>query len=116
VEIRSGDSRVTDALAQIDDPHAAIALTTERAVVARLGGGCQMPIGAYAQVAGEIVSVNGIVVSIDGARAAHAQHAGPIADPAGVGRAVAERLLAGGADDILAEVHRAHAAVEGLQP
>ena len=116
VEIRSSDDRVRDALAQIDDPEAAVALTVERAVVARLGGGCQMPIGAYARPDGASVTVSAIVVSIDGARAARADLSGPASDAAGLGRLVAERLLAEGADEILADVQRAHAAVEGLQP
>src|SRR5688500_5623697 len=50
VEVRTGDGDVCDVVTHIDDPSAAAALTAERTVVTRLGGGCQMPIGAYADV------------------------------------------------------------------
>jgi hydroxymethylbilane synthase len=102
--------------AGIDDPTAAAALAAERAVIARLGGGCQMPIGAYAAVDGVRIRITAVVVSLDGARAAHATADGALTDPRAVGTLVAERLIAEGADDIIADVMRAHAAVEGLQP
>src|SRR5687768_1234271 len=85
VEIRAGDNRLTDLVAHIDDPVTALALRAERAVVTRLGGGCQMPIGAYAQVFADTITVSGIVVSVDGARAARADASGPAGRPEAVG-------------------------------
>ena len=93
-----------------------MALRAERAVVTRLGGGCQMPIGALADVSGHDVRVRGVVVSPDGARMVRASASGPVADAEHVGNRVAEDLLREGAGDILADVQRAHAAVEGIQP
>ena len=116
VEVRSDDERVRAHVSSIDDPQASIALRAERAVVSRLGGGCQMPIGALAEVANGTVTVTGIVVSPDGARAARAAAAGSVDNAVAVGTDVAEQLLRAGAEDILAEVERAHAAVEGIQP
>jgi hydroxymethylbilane synthase len=116
VEVRSDDAAVRDAVAPIADAAAAAALTAERAVVTRLGGGCQMPIGAYASLAGDELRLTAVVVSLDGARAARAQAAGPWPDAGRIGRQTAERLLAEGAGDILADVEQARAAVEGLQP
>jgi hydroxymethylbilane synthase len=116
VEVRSDDAAVRDAVAPIADAAAAAALTAERAVVTRLGGGCQMPIGAYASLAGDELRLTAVVVSLDGARAARAQAAGPWRDAGRIGRQTAERLLAEGAGDILADVEQARAAVEGLQP
>jgi hydroxymethylbilane synthase len=100
----------------IDDPAAAVALRAERTVVLRLGGGCQMPIGAHAHVSGGTIELSGLVVSLDGARAARAHATGPATDPEAVGAAAAQQMLDRGADRILADVERAHAAVEGLQP
>jgi porphobilinogen deaminase len=57
-----------------------------------------------------------VVVSPDGARAAHAETHGPIGNPENLGVIAAEQLLSRGAADILAEVERAQAAVEGIQP
>jgi len=116
VEVRSGDGNVSRLVRTIDDPEASLALRAERAVVSRLGGGCQMPIGAYARVSGDTLALEGIVVSIDGARIARANATGPATAPEAVGIAAAEQLLARGADRILEDVQRAQAAVEGLQP
>jgi hydroxymethylbilane synthase len=116
VEVRVGDERVRHVVSRIEDPPAAVALRAERAVVTRLGGGCQMPIGAYAAVTSDTMTVTGLVVSIDGARTAHAVVTGSPRDAAALGARTAEQLLSGGADEILAEVQRAQAAVEGLQP
>jgi len=116
VEIRADDERVRTAVARIDDPNAAVALTAERSVVTRLGGGCQMPIGAYADVAGDEMTVTGLVVTIDGSRVAHAVVRGKSSAAETLGVQTAELLLARGADEILANVQGAHASVEGLQP
>jgi hydroxymethylbilane synthase len=116
VEIRSADARVRGCVERIDDRLAAIALRAERAVVTRLGGGCQMPIGAYADVTADAVTLTGIVISVDGARVARANATGSAANAEAVGVIVAEQLLERGADEILADVQRAQAAVEGIQP
>ena len=116
VEVRGDAADVRDAVARITDLPAAIALQAERAVVTRLGGGCQMPIGAYATVQDETVVVSAVVISPDGARVARAEATGWATDAAAVGIAVAEQLLRDGADDILADVQRTQATVEGLQP
>ncbi|MNC89527.1 Porphobilinogen deaminase [compost metagenome] len=75
-----------------------------------------MPIGAYAEVTGTTVRITGIVVSPDGARAARATADGEAGRADAVGVQLAERLLDEGAGDILAEVQRTQAAVEGIQP
>jgi hydroxymethylbilane synthase len=116
IEIRDDDARAARAVASIDDPEAAAALRAERAVVSRLGGGCQMPIGAMAEIADGGLSLRGVVVSPDGGRIVRASASGSCAEAEGLGRQVADELLSGGAGDILADVQRAHAAVEGIQP
>lgn len=116
IEIRSSDDRVRDIVARIDDRTAAAALVAERAVVRRLGGGCQMPIGAYAEVRNGSFDLTGVVISLDGARAVRAEGTGTAAEAEELGITVAERLLEQGAGEILAEVERAQGAVEGIQP
>jgi hydroxymethylbilane synthase len=116
IEVRAGDEAVLDMVTRIDDPAAAAALTAERAVVTRLGGGCQMPIGAYAAFDDGRLDIRALVVSLDGAQAARAEARGNAADAHAIGIIAAEQLLARGAADILADVQRAHGAVEGLQP
>jgi hydroxymethylbilane synthase len=116
VEMRSGDPRVKVPLSRIDDPLASAALAAERAVVRRLGGGCQMPIGAYAEAASGTIDIMAVVISLDGARAVRGDGHGTLSEADAVGTTVAERLLSEGAAEILEQVHRAPAAVEGLQP
>jgi hydroxymethylbilane synthase len=116
VEVRTGDQSVLATVATINDPDASAALTAERAVVTRLGGGCQMPIGAYAAFDAGELAITAVVVSVDGAQAARAEMRGSAADAHAIGIAAAEQLLERGAGDILADVQRAHGAVEGLQP
>jgi len=116
VEVREDDGQTTNVVNTINDPAAAAALTAERAVVIRLGGGCQMPIGAYAAESAGALALTAIVISVDGSRTARAETRGPLADAALVGARAAEDLLARGAGAILAEVQQARALVEGLQP
>ena len=116
VEIRANDERVAGAVASIDDRETRVALDAERAVVTRLGGGCQMPIGAHARITSEGIDLVAVVLSLDGARAIRAESRGPMTQSRIVGTAVADDLRAQGADEILSEVQRAHAAVEGIQP
>lgn len=116
VEIRSDDRPVAGAVAAIDDPSARAALEAERAVVTTLGGGCQMPIGVHGEIDNGEMSLVAVVLSLDGARAIRAESRGSMTQPHKIGRAAADDLLSQGADEILAEVQRAHAAVEGLQP
>jgi hydroxymethylbilane synthase len=116
IEVRSDDTRMRELMSAIDDRAAGAALRAERAVVERLGGGCQMPIGAYAEITGAVIRVTGIVISLDGARVVTAEIAGDAGDPAAAGIEAANRLLDDGAGAILAEARRTESAVEGLQP
>jgi hydroxymethylbilane synthase len=107
VETRVDDSATAGLVARIGDRDALDALIAERAVVAALGGGCQMPIGAHAIITGDRITLAGVVMAPDGSRAARATVEGPRSAAGTVGREAAERLLAGGADDILARIRAA---------
>ena len=116
VEIRRDDEGMRRLVATIDDAAAAAALTAERALVERLGGGCQMPIGAYARIDNDTIRIIGVVISLDGARVVRAEARGSLNDASAAGIAAAARLLEDGADAILAEARTEASAVEGLQP
>ena len=107
VETRVGDAVTAGLVERIGDPDALDALMAERAVVAALGGGCQMPIGAHATITGDRITLAGVVIAPDGSRAARATAEGPRSEAGAVGREAAERLLAAGADDILAQLRAA---------
>ncbi len=116
IEMRGDDDRMRRLLEQVNDREARAALEAERATVVRLGGGCQMPIGAYAAVTGDRIAVTAVVISLDGTRAIRAAASGALADAVAIGTAVAADLLAHGASEILADVERSLGAVTGRQP
>ena len=117
IEIREHDATAGAAAEAIDEPQAHAALDAERAVVEALGGGCQTPIGVLASpLSNDELELVAVVVSLDGRRAIHGAGRGRWDEAAALGARVGARLLADGAGDILADAHRAQAAVQGIQP
>lgn len=94
-----------DACARFDHPETRAAITAERAVLAALGGGCQVPIGAYATVEGERLRLHGIVAAPDGSQVVGADSEGAVADAVAIGRDLAQELLGRGARLILDAVY-----------
>jgi hydroxymethylbilane synthase len=89
----------------LDHPATHAAVTAERGVLGALGGGCQVPIGAYATVHGDQVNLLAIVASPDGSEIIRAESTGPIADAAAIGQRLGAELLSRGAAKILEEVY-----------
>jgi hydroxymethylbilane synthase len=106
IEIRANDDAARTVLQRVHHTDSASALAAERAVVAALGGGCQLPLGALAVQRHGTLHLQAIVCSADGARSVRARDSGPIEDPVGLGTRVAERLTSEGAAEILDEVRR----------
>lgn len=107
VQVRADDGRARARVAAIGDEAAAQALAAEQAVVAALGGGCQMPIGAIALHDGDGgLELHAIVLSLDGERALRALFFGPAADAAGLGGRAGADLLSQGAAELLGDVER----------
>ncbi|MCS3767759.1 hydroxymethylbilane synthase [Aeromonas hydrophila] len=107
IECRLDDHELHALLAPLEHPETRIRVLTERAMNRALQGGCQVPIGAYALVQGEEVWLRGLVGSPDGSRVIRDEIRGPLADGEALGHTLAQRLLADGADVILAQVYRA---------
>lgn len=101
IEIRKGDKRIERAVAPLDHPATHRAIGAERATLRRLGGGCQLPIAAYAFEEADGLHLAGVVASLDGARLLSAAATGPPENPARLGALVADSLLEQGAGDIL---------------
>jgi hydroxymethylbilane synthase len=101
VEIRTDDHRARAVLEPLGDRAAAISLTAERAVVIALGGGCQLPLGAIALHEDGGIHMHGVVASPDGKRIVRSDVRGTTADPADLGRRLADDLSRNGARDIL---------------
>jgi len=103
IEIRRGDIATRQHLAFLDDAAARATTTCERALLNKLGGGCQVPIGAFAEVANGRVLLSALVAHPDGSKVIRESREG--ADPVKLGNEVGETLLARGGDDILEEVY-----------
>jgi porphobilinogen deaminase len=101
VETRGDGGPAHQACARLDHAETRAAITAERAVLGTLGGGCQVPIGAYAAVQGGRLHLRGIVISPDAARMVKREAEGPADEAAAIGRALAEDLLSGGGREIL---------------
>jgi hydroxymethylbilane synthase len=102
VEIRSSDKMVRRAVKRINDADAAVALEAERALVAALGGGCQMPLGGLAMAAGKSsLKLRAIVASPAGCEAVRAWAVLPKTQASRLGRQVGQTLLEAGAAEIL---------------
>lgn len=109
VEIRRGDGPVRADLAFLDHPETRAAIQCERALLANLGGGCQVPIGAYAEKRADRFYLNAMAGRPDGSEVLREQASG--SDPEQLGRATAQKLLERGADRILRDVYGQEAAV-----
>ena len=102
LQARTNDDETRAALSALDDPESRVALEAERAVMHKLGGGCALPLGAFAAVQDHRVKLIAIVASPEGARLVRAEVEAVTAAEAAE-RAAAE-LFAGGAGEILAAV------------
>jgi hydroxymethylbilane synthase len=103
VETRADDRRTCDVVAAIDHAGTRARLDAERALVRGLGGGCQMPIGGFADIGPAGLAITGMVSSLDGDRSVRARAEGRPDEAAAVGADLARQLLDLGAGDLLAE-------------
>lgn len=99
LECRADDQGVLDLVAPLDDPATAVVAAAERSFLARLNGGCQVPMGCYAELRAEdVLTVNGVVASPSGRPCFVATKVGKPGDAARLGRDLAESLLRIGAN------------------
>jgi hydroxymethylbilane synthase len=105
IEIRKGDTVVGEQLTFLDDAAARAATTCERALLNRLGGGCQVPIGAFAEMRNEKLHLEAIVADPDGSKLLRESRDGDLNGPEKLGNAVGDTLLGRGGDEILDAVY-----------
>ena len=102
IEIVEQRTDIQELLSQLNHSETERAVRAERALMRKLEGGCQVPIGALAQVVNGQIILRGMVASLDGVRLIKAEATGT--DPEAVGIEVANQLVALGAITILAEI------------
>jgi hydroxymethylbilane synthase len=101
---RADDDETLRRLEPLDHPATRAATAAERAFLARLEGGCQIPIGALALTEGDGLYLRGLVASLDGATVVRGERSGSLAEAAATGEALAEALIGMGADAVLRAV------------
>lgn len=103
IEIRAGDAATRELVVFLDDTAARATTTCERALLHKLGGGCQVPIGVFAELRDGQLHLDAIVADPDGSKVIRESRNGT--DPAKLGELVGEALLRGGGDAILETVY-----------
>lgn len=104
IEARADDQEVLDLIAFLDDEDTRAAASLERAFLGRVEGGCQVPVGVYAQVKNGGIEAEAVIASLDGARSFRGSIDGSVEDAVSLGRELAESLLADGALEIMQEL------------
>ncbi|AFJ48819.1 hydroxymethylbilane synthase [Shimwellia blattae] len=102
VECRLDDTTTRRFLAALNHSATATRVTAERAMNIRLEGGCQVPIGSYAELQGDEIWLRALVGNPDGSRIIRGERRGPAAQAEALGTSLADELLNNGAREILA--------------
>ncbi|WP_312046342.1 hydroxymethylbilane synthase [Erwinia sp.] len=106
IECRLDDAQTITLLAALNDEDTAVRVKAERAMNTRLEGGCQVPIGSFAELEGDELWLRGLVGSPDGRAMIRGERRGPREEAEKMGISLAEELLNNGAREILAEVYK----------
>ncbi len=105
IECREDDERIHQLIAPLNDANTATRVRAERAMNARLQGGCQVPIAGYAEISHGVLLLRGLVGSVDGREIIRGEIAGRPEAAEELGEALAEDLLSRGAGRILEELY-----------
>lgn len=106
IETRSDDRELLELLEPMNDPDTLMAVTAERSLLNALGGGCQVPLGAYGRIVDGTLELTACAAHPEGISFVRVEHSGDPKDAAQIGRELAQTLLENGADEILAYVSR----------
>ncbi|MDR3763729.1 MAG: hydroxymethylbilane synthase [Acidobacteriota bacterium] len=110
IEIRKGDAATRQQLEFLNDQPSRLATLCERALLNQLGGGCQVPIGAYATVKDGTIALTAICARPNGSELLREEGTGT--DPLELGQRVGNIILGRGGDKILQDVYRENGPVQ----
>jgi hydroxymethylbilane synthase len=103
IECREGDDNVLSLIMPLNHATTHMCVTAERALCRRLGGGCKVPVAAYAMINQGVLTLRGLVANKKGTRILRAHREGDPKDADSIGTRVADELLQQGAEKILKE-------------
>ncbi len=101
VEIRADDFRIERFLAKINDAETEKCILAERSFLRTLEGGCQVPIGGFAQLKTDEISLRGFVGNTDGSKTLRDSIVGNAENAADLGKELANRMIENGANRLL---------------
>ena len=107
IEGREDDGFVRNLVSRLEHQQTRVTVTAERALLKRLEGGCQVPIAGHAVLQGESLTLDGLVISLDGKQYVRYALSGSMSEAESIGTKVAEGLLNRGAQPILQEIYGA---------
>ena len=105
IELRMADTELLEGMQFLHHNDTAVTVAAERAFLLRLEGGCQVPIGGFATIDGDTVTLTGLIASLDGKTILREQLSGSASDAEKIGVTLAETLLDRGGKSILDEVY-----------
>ena len=106
IEIRENDPETEEVLSKINHGETLLSAIAERAFLAHLQGGCQVPVGCYSSRNGSEMALHGFVASVDGKRSIKHSISGEAKDARMLGIALANSMISEGADEILDEIRK----------
>ncbi|HHJ64238.1 MAG TPA: hydroxymethylbilane synthase [Aquifex aeolicus] len=105
IETREDDEKIRELVEPLDHRESRFSAECERAFLRKLEGGCQVPIGAYAEVKGERIVLRGFVSDLEGRKFIEGSEEGRVQEAAEVGERLAEELLSRGGREVLKEIY-----------
>jgi len=105
IQTRDADGVINALVERLNDPETVVRTKAERAFLARLEGGCQVPIAAYATLDGDSLHLKGLVGEVDGSVVIRRDISGARDDAEALGISLADEVLAAGAREILARLY-----------
>lgn len=106
IECREEDMQTRELIAPLNDWQSAACVTAERAMCRRLGGGCQVPVAAFAEMNADTITLRGLVAKIDGSLVLRASASGSADKAESIGARVAADLYSQGAEEILSGIRQ----------
>lgn len=106
LEIRANDEKIAKLIAHLNHEPTVLQVRAERRLLERLEGGCQVPLGAYAEIDGELLKLTAVLCSPDGSKVLREEMSGSIESPEEIADALSIKLRSKGADEILKQIGR----------
>jgi hydroxymethylbilane synthase len=106
LETRANDAEMIEMASALEHRDTRLAVTAERAFLARLGGGCRLPMAALGIVEGDSLRLRGLIADSEGRRLLRGEMAGTASEAEALGASLAEQLLSRGAAELIAEAAR----------